>query len=97
MEPIQNQRLHHRVAAESLWRDGDPWVRDLNRWLPFVKWFLAIPHLIVLVVLNLATVVEVAGAWVAILVTGRYPRDCSGSWRASFAGIVASSATRSPS
>ncbi|HEV2073401.1 MAG TPA: DUF4389 domain-containing protein, partial [Thermomicrobiales bacterium] len=48
--------------------------RDLNRWLPLVKWFLAIPHVIVLVVLNIVAVVAVVMAWVAILVTGRYPR-----------------------
>lgn len=48
--------------------------RDLNRWLPLVKWFLAIPHYIVLLFLNIAAVVAVIVAWVAILVTGRYPR-----------------------
>jgi hypothetical protein len=47
---------------------------DLNRWLPLVKWFLAIPHYAVLVVLNLAAVVAVSGAWCAIVVTGRYPQ-----------------------
>ena len=49
--------------------------RDLNRWLPLVKWFLAIPHLLILVVLNLAAVVAVVAAWFAILITGRYPRN----------------------
>jgi Domain of unknown function (DUF4389) len=48
--------------------------RDLNRWLPLVKWLLAIPHYIVLVVLWLAAIVAVIVAWFAILVTGRYPR-----------------------
>jgi hypothetical protein len=48
--------------------------RDLNRWLPLVKWFLAIPHYIVLVVLNVAAVVAVVAAWFVILFTGRYPR-----------------------
>jgi Domain of unknown function (DUF4389) len=48
--------------------------RDLNRWLPLVKWFLAIPHYIVLFFLYLATIVVVIGAWFAILFTGRYPR-----------------------
>jgi hypothetical protein len=48
--------------------------RDLNRWLPLVKWFLAIPHYVALVVLHVVAVVLVAGAWFAILVTGRYPR-----------------------
>ena len=48
--------------------------RDLNRWLPLVKWLLAIPHYLLLIVLNLVAVVAVVVAWVAILVTGRYPR-----------------------
>ena len=48
--------------------------RDLNRWLPLVKWFLAIPHYIVLFFLYLAVIVLVIGAWFAILFTGRYPR-----------------------
>ena len=47
----------------------------LNRWLPLVKWFLAIPHYVVLVGLNLAAAVAVAMAWFAILVSGRYPRS----------------------
>ena len=48
--------------------------RDLNRWLPLVKWFLAIPHYIVLFFLNFAAVVAVIVAWVAILITGHYPK-----------------------
>ena len=48
--------------------------RDLNRWLPLVKWLLAIPHVVVLIVLNVVAVVAVVVAWFAILVTGRYPR-----------------------
>jgi hypothetical protein len=48
--------------------------RDLNRWLPLVKWLLAIPHYIVLTVLWLAVIVAVMIAWFAILVTERYPR-----------------------
>jgi uncharacterized membrane protein len=47
---------------------------DLNRWLPLVKWLLAIPHYIVLVFLYIAGVVVVIIAWFAILFTGRYPR-----------------------
>jgi hypothetical protein len=47
---------------------------SLNRWLPLVKWFLVIPHLIILVVFALVVVVLTVVAWVAILVTGRYPR-----------------------
>jgi hypothetical protein len=48
--------------------------RDLNRWMPLVKWLLAIPHYIVLTVLAAAAVICAFLAWVAILVTGRYPR-----------------------
>lgn len=48
--------------------------RDLNRWLPLVKWFLAIPHYFVLIFMNLAAFVAVVLAWFAILFTGRYPR-----------------------
>jgi hypothetical protein len=48
--------------------------RELNRWLPLVKWFLAIPHYVVLLFLSLAAVVVVVIAWFAILFTGRYPR-----------------------
>ncbi len=49
--------------------------QDLNRWLPLVKWFLAIPHFIVLVFLGFAVFVSVVIAWFAILFTGRYPRS----------------------
>ena len=48
--------------------------RDLNRWLPLVKWFLAIPHYIVLIFLGIGALVSVVIAWFAILFTGRYPR-----------------------
>jgi hypothetical protein len=46
----------------------------LNRWLPLVKWFLAIPHWILLGFLYLGAIVAVILAWFAILFTGRYPR-----------------------
>jgi len=48
--------------------------RDLNRWLPLVKWFLAIPHYIVLWVLWLVAFAAIIVAWFAILFTGRYPQ-----------------------
>jgi Domain of unknown function (DUF4389) len=47
---------------------------DLERWLPLVKWFLAIPHYIVLFFLYIGAFFAVIGAWFAILFTGRYPR-----------------------
>ena len=52
-----------------------PDARDgLNRWLPLVKWLLAVPHYIVLFFLYIGVVFAVIAAWVAILFTGRYPR-----------------------
>ena len=53
-----------------------PGARDeLNRWLPLVKWVLAVPHYVMLCVLGLAACVAVLIAWFAILFTGRYPRS----------------------
>ena len=49
--------------------------QELNRWLPLVKWFLAIPHYILLLLLYIGAVVAVIVAWFAVLFTGRYPRD----------------------
>ncbi len=46
----------------------------LNRFMPLVKWLLAIPHYIVLYVLSIITLVLSFIAWLAILFTGRYPR-----------------------
>jgi hypothetical protein len=47
---------------------------DLNRLLPLVKWFLAIPHYIVLAFLTIGCIFAVMIAWFAILFTGSYPR-----------------------
>jgi hypothetical protein len=47
---------------------------DLNRYYPLIKWLLAIPHYIVLIVLTLASLFVLILAWFAILATGRYPR-----------------------
>jgi hypothetical protein len=46
---------------------------QLNRWLPLIKWLLAIPHYIVLFFLDIAAFFVVIVAWFAILFTGRYP------------------------
>ena len=51
-----------------------PDAHDLNPGLPLIKWFLAIPHYIVLCVLWIAAILCVIVAWFAILFTGRYPR-----------------------
>ncbi len=48
--------------------------QDLNRWLPLVKWLLAVPHYVVLCVLLVGAVVASIIAWFAILFTGRYPK-----------------------
>ena len=47
--------------------------KDLRRWMPIIKWLLAIPHYIVLMVLGIIAFVVVVLAWFAILFTGRYP------------------------
>ena len=48
--------------------------RELSRWLPLIKWFLAIPHYVVLWFLGIAVLCCIVIAWFAILFTGRYPR-----------------------
>jgi hypothetical protein len=48
--------------------------QELNRWLPLVKWLLAIPHYVVLFFLGIAALLAVIVAWFAILLTQRYPR-----------------------
>ena len=49
--------------------------RDLNRWLPLVKWLLAFPHYVALIPIALMALVLLVVAWFAILFTGRYPRE----------------------
>jgi len=48
--------------------------RDLNRWMPLVKWVLALPHYVVLAFMGVGSIFAVIGAWFAVLFTGRYPR-----------------------
>jgi hypothetical protein len=52
-----------------------PETRQMNRWLPLVKWLLAIPHYVVLFFLSIAVLASIIVAWFAILFTGRYPRS----------------------
>jgi hypothetical protein len=47
---------------------------DLNQWLPAIKWFLVIPHYIVLAFLSVGAVFAVIFAWFAIMFTGQYPK-----------------------
>jgi hypothetical protein len=49
--------------------------RDLNRWMPLVKWLLAIPHYVVLWFVWIGAFVAIVVAWFAILFTGQYPRS----------------------
>jgi uncharacterized protein DUF4389 len=55
-----------------------PDAQQLNRWLPLVKWLLAIPHYVVLIFLAIGALVAVIVAWFAILFTGTYPRGLFG-------------------
>src|SRR5512133_805914 len=73
---LMDDRYPSTDEAQSLRLDiAYPDVRsDLNRWLPLVKWFLAIPHYIVLVFLGIAAVVSIVLACFAILFTARSPR-----------------------
>lgn len=73
---LLSDRYPSTVEAQSVHLEIDyPDVeQDLNRWLPLVKWLLAIPHYIVLAVLLVVAIVAVVIAWFAILFTGRYPR-----------------------
>jgi len=64
---VEEQSLHLEIDYPDV-------EQDLNRWLPLVKWLLAIPHYIVLAVLFVVAVVTVVIAWFAILFTGQYPR-----------------------
>lgn len=62
---------HQAVHLEFAYPDAR---KDLNRWLPLVKWLLAIPHYVVLFFLYIAAIFVVIVAWFAILFTGRFPR-----------------------
>ena len=62
---------HQSIHLDYAYPDAE---RDLNRWLPLVKWFLAIPHYFVLIFLIFGAFVAVILVWFAILFTGRYPR-----------------------
>jgi amino acid permease len=51
-----------------------PDAKQLNRFLPIIKWLLAIPHYIVLIIATVLALLAIIVAWFAILATGRYPR-----------------------
>ncbi len=47
---------------------------ELNQLLPIVKWILAIPHFIIVVILSMIAFLLVAIAWIAIIITGKFPQ-----------------------
>ena len=51
--------------------DGD---NAVNRWLPLIKWLLALPHWIILSVLSIVFLIVVVISWIAIIITGKHPR-----------------------
>jgi len=63
---------HQSVHLDYPYPDAE---RDLNRWLPLVKWLAAVPHYVVLAFLYIAAFVVVIIAWFAIVFTGTYPRS----------------------
>ena len=63
---VETQAVHLDVAY--------PDAQALNRWLPLVKWLLAVPHYVALALLGIGVVAVTVIAWFAILFTGSYPR-----------------------
>jgi hypothetical protein len=48
--------------------------KALNRWLPLIKWFLAIPLYVVGAIYLLVTIIYTVLAWFSIVFTGKYPK-----------------------
>ena len=87
---VQYQRFSTRVSAYvSLLTDEYPSTDEeqgvhleidypdasqLNRWMPLVKWILAIPHYVVLFVLLIIAAILFMLGWFVILLTGTFPR-----------------------
>jgi hypothetical protein len=66
--PFTNQDVAYPVRL----RCGRP--SELSRGLPFIKWLLALPHLILLIFIGIAAFIVVIIAWFAILFTGKFPK-----------------------
>ena len=60
---VDKQAIHLEIAYPNV-------KRDLNKWMPLVKWFLAKPHYIVLAVLVLGALFATIIAWFSILFSG---------------------------
>ena len=87
---VQYQRFWMRTAAyASLLTDDYPSTDEeqgvhleidypdapqLNRWLPLIKWLLAVPHYVVLFVLSIVAIILIVIGWFAILFTGSFPK-----------------------
>ena len=87
---VQYQRFSTRVSAYvSLLTDEYPSTDEeqgvhleidypdasqLNRWMPLVKWILAIPHYAALFVLLIIAAILFVLGWFVILLTGTFPR-----------------------
>jgi len=65
---VEEQAVHLEIDYPDV-------AKDLNRWLPLVKWLLAIPHYIVLAFIAVGAWFAGVVAWFAILFTGVYPRE----------------------
>jgi hypothetical protein len=96
VDRLENPRYPARLTGHV-----DP---GLSRWMWLVKWFLAIPHLIVLFFLWFALIVTTVVAWFAILFTARYPHSLftfnvgvlRWTWRVSFYAFTAIGTDRYP-
>ena len=51
---------------------------SLNRFLPLIKWLLALPHLIAIAILNFIALLVTGIGWLLIVITGSYPQGLSG-------------------
>ena len=65
----EEQAVHVAIAC--------PEPGSLNRFLPLIKWLLALPHLIIIAILNVLALLVTGIGWLLIVITGSYPRGLS--------------------